>query len=120
MLAEAGGRAADAQPGRHRDRRAAPGAAPIDGSGVQPGDVVIGLASSGLHSNGYSLARHVLFDVAKMALADRVPGTARHLDDALLPPTRVYVAAVQALWAAGVEPGAWSTSPAAACSTWRV
>src|SRR6202030_324696 len=58
----------------------------------------------GLHSNGYSLARHVLFDRAKMSLSDRVPGTARHLDDALLQPTRVYVAAVQALWAAGVEP----------------
>jgi phosphoribosylformylglycinamidine cyclo-ligase len=66
--------------------------------------VIIGLPSSGLHSNGYSLARHVLFERAGMTLSDRVPGTARHLDDALLQPTRVYVAAVQALWAAGVEP----------------
>ena len=81
-----------------------PGRDPVDGSGVRSGDVIIGLPSSGLHSNGYSLARHVLFDVAGMTLADRVPGTARHLDDALLQPTRVYVAAVQALWAAGVEP----------------
>ena len=81
-----------------------PGRNPIDGSGVRAGDVVIGLPSSGLHSNGYSLARHVLFGAAGMKLADRVPGTARHLDDALLQPTRVYVAAVQALWAAGVEP----------------
>ena len=80
------------------------GRVPIDGSGVRPGDVIIGLPSSGLHSNGYSLARHVLFDRAGMKLSDRVPGTARHLDDALLQPTRVYVAAVQALWAAGVEP----------------
>src|SRR5580658_619401 len=80
------------------------GRIPIDGSGVRPGDVIIGLPSSGLHSNGYSLARHVLFDRAQMKLSDRVPGTARHLDDALLQPTRVYVAAVQALWAAGVEP----------------
>jgi phosphoribosylformylglycinamidine cyclo-ligase len=77
---------------------------PIDGSGVRAGDVIIGLPSSGLHSNGYSLARHVLFERAKMTLSDRVPGTARHLDDALLQPTRVYVAAVQALWEAGVEP----------------
>jgi AIR synthase related protein, C-terminal domain len=46
----------------------------------------------------------VLFDVAGMTLADQVPGTARHLDDALLQPTRVYVAAAEALWAAGVEP----------------
>ena len=81
-----------------------PGRTPIDGSGVRPGDVIIGLPSSGLHSNGYSLARHVLFERAGMTLSDRVPGTARHLDDALLQPTRVYVAAVQALWAAGVEP----------------
>src|SRR5260370_796589 len=81
-----------------------PGRDPIDGSGVRPGDVIIGLPSSGLHSNGYSLARRVLFSTAGMKLADRVPGTARHLDDALLQPTRVYVAAVQALWAAGVEP----------------
>src|SRR6202045_854947 len=81
-----------------------PGRDPIDGSGVRPGDVIIGLPSSGLHSNGYSLARHVLFGTAGMKLADRVPGTARPLDDALLQPTRIYVAAVQALWAAGVEP----------------
>jgi phosphoribosylformylglycinamidine cyclo-ligase len=81
-----------------------PGRDPVDGSGVRSGDVIIGLPSSGLHSNGYSLARHVLFDMAGMTLADRVPGTALHLDDALLQPTRVYVAAVQALWAAGVEP----------------
>ena len=80
------------------------GRPPLDGSAVRPGDVIIGLPSSGLHSNGYSLARHVLFERAGMTLSDRVPGTARHLDDALLQPTRVYVAAVQALWAAGVEP----------------
>src|SRR6202522_266597 len=81
-----------------------PGRVPIDGSGVRSGDVIIGVPSSGLHSNGYSLARRALFGSAKMTLSDRVPGTARHLDDALLQPTRVYVAAVQALWAAGVEP----------------
>jgi phosphoribosylformylglycinamidine cyclo-ligase len=81
-----------------------PGRDPVDGSQVRPGDVVLGLPSSGLHSNGYSLARQVLFDLAGMTLADRVPGTARHLDDALLQPTRVYVRAVDALWEAGVAP----------------
>ena len=81
-----------------------PGREPVDGSQVRPGNVVLGLPSSGLHSNGYSLARHVLFDLAGMTLADRVPGTARHLDDALLQPTRVYVRAVEALWEAGVTP----------------
>jgi phosphoribosylformylglycinamidine cyclo-ligase len=81
-----------------------PGREPVDGSQVRPGDVILALPSSGLHSNGYSLARHVLFDLAGMTLADRVPGTARHLDDALLQPTRVYVRAVEALWEAGVTP----------------
>ncbi|MBV9207984.1 MAG: phosphoribosylformylglycinamidine cyclo-ligase, partial [Actinobacteria bacterium] len=81
-----------------------PGREPVDGAGVRPGDVILGLPSSGLHSNGFSLARHVLFDVAGMTLADLVPGTARHLDDALLQPTRVYVRAADALWEAGVEP----------------
>ena len=71
---------------------------------VRAGDVILGLPSSGLHSNGYSLARRVLFDVAGMTLADQVPGTARHLDDALLQPTRVYVRAAEALWEAGVTP----------------
>jgi phosphoribosylformylglycinamidine cyclo-ligase len=81
-----------------------PGREPVDGSQVRPGDVVLGLPSSGLHSNGYSLARHVLFDVAGMTMAERVPGTARNLDDALLQPTRVYVRAIEALWEAGVTP----------------
>jgi phosphoribosylformylglycinamidine cyclo-ligase len=80
------------------------GRAPLDGSQVKAGDVIIGLPSSGLHSNGYSLARQALFDVAGLTLADRVPGTARHLDDALLQPTRIYVQAAEALWAAGVTP----------------
>jgi phosphoribosylformylglycinamidine cyclo-ligase len=81
-----------------------PGREPVDGSQVRAGDVILGLPSSGLHSNGYSLARRVLFDVAGMTLADLVPGTARHLDDALLQPTRVYVRAAEALWEADVAP----------------
>ena len=81
-----------------------PGREPVDGAQVRAGDVILGLPSSGLHSNGYSLARRALFDVAGMTLADLVPGTARHLDDALLQPTRVYVRAVEALWGAGLVP----------------
>jgi phosphoribosylformylglycinamidine cyclo-ligase len=77
---------------------------PIDGSGVRAGDVIIGLPSSGLHSNGYSLARHALFTRGGMSLADHVPGTGRGLTDALLQPTRVYVNAAEALWAAGITP----------------
>jgi phosphoribosylformylglycinamidine cyclo-ligase len=76
----------------------------LDGSAVQPGDVVIGLPSSGLHSNGYSLARHALFKKGGMSMNDQVPGTARRLADALLQPTRVYVTAAEALWAAGITP----------------
>jgi phosphoribosylformylglycinamidine cyclo-ligase len=77
---------------------------PLDGSVVEPGDVVIGLPSSGLHSNGYSLARHALFKKGGLGLDDQVPGTGRSLADALLQPTRVYVNAAEALWAAGVTP----------------
>ena len=76
----------------------------VDGSAVRPGDVVIGLLSSGLHSNGYSLARHALFRKGGMSLSDPVPGTGRRLADALLQPTRVYVKAMEALWAAGITP----------------
>src|SRR2546427_398584 len=81
-----------------------PGRVPVDGSRVGEGDVILALPSSGLHSNGYSLARHVLFDIAGMTLADLVPGTNRRLDDALLEPTHVYVRAAEALWEAGVSP----------------
>ena len=77
---------------------------PVDGADIRSGDVVIGLPSSGLHSNGYSLARHVLFDIAGLSLSDQVPGAGRRLDDVLLQPTRVYVPAAEALWAAGITP----------------
>ena len=66
----------------------------IDGAAVRPGDVILGLASSGLHSNGYSLARRIVFDVMKLDLAATFPGTARSVGDVLLEPTRIYVRAV--------------------------
>jgi phosphoribosylformylglycinamidine cyclo-ligase len=72
----------------------------IVGAEVTPQDVVLGLASSGLHSNGYSLARRVVFDVMRLCLDAALPGTGRRVRDVLLEPTRIYAAAVKALLAA--------------------
>jgi phosphoribosylformylglycinamidine cyclo-ligase len=57
---------------------------------VRPGDVVIGMASSGLHSNGYSLARHVLLRQARLRLDGVVDSLGRTLGEELLEPTRIY------------------------------
>lgn len=67
----------------------------ITGQSVEPGDVVLGLGSSGLHSNGYTLARHICFQKAKLALeapVDALGGVP--LADVLLEPTRIYVRSV--------------------------
>jgi phosphoribosylformylglycinamidine cyclo-ligase len=69
----------------------------LDGSAVRPGDVLLGLTSSGLHSNGYTLARRIVFDVLKLPLDAEFPGSGRSVADELLEPTRIYVASVLAL-----------------------
>ena len=75
-------------------------AAIIDGGRIQPGDVVIGLASSGLHTNGYSLARRVFDDWDLSAV---VPEIGEPLGDALLAPHRCYLPDVERLRQAGVD-----------------
>jgi phosphoribosylformylglycinamidine cyclo-ligase len=76
------------------------------GRNVKPGDVVIGLPSSGLHSNGFTLARKALLDRGGMSLGDFLPGVGRTLGEELLEPTRIYVKAVFQLMDNGVEPTA--------------
>jgi phosphoribosylformylglycinamidine cyclo-ligase len=81
----------------------------IDGSKVSEGDVVIGLPSSGLHSNGYSLARRVIFDEMKLGLGDRPTQLGGlTVGEALLTPTRLYARAVRALVDAGIAVRAMS------------
>lgn len=63
----------------------------IDGSKVTVGDRLIGIASSGLHSNGYSLVRQILLDRHKMDLGKRVDEIGEVLGDELLRPTKIYV-----------------------------
>ncbi|MCC6645725.1 MAG: phosphoribosylformylglycinamidine cyclo-ligase [Polyangiaceae bacterium] len=69
----------------------------IDGRRVQAGDAVIGCASTGLHSNGYSLARRVLQTELGLALDAHVPELGQTAGEALLTPTRIYAKAVAAL-----------------------
>ena len=57
---------------------------------VKPGDVIIAMASTGLHSNGYSLARRVLLEIDRMNLAGHVEEFGRTLGEELLEPTRIY------------------------------
>jgi len=66
----------------------------IDGSTVTVGHKLIGIASSGLHSNGYSLVRMVLLDRHKMDLEERVDEIGEILGEALLRPTKIYVKTV--------------------------
>lgn len=63
----------------------------IDGRSIQTGDVVLGLASTGLHSNGYSLARKIVFEHAGLNVNDHVPELGKTVGEELLTPTRIYI-----------------------------
>jgi len=69
----------------------------IDGSNVQPGDTIIGLPSSGLHSNGFSLVRKIFFDKLKLKIDSQISELGCTVADELLKPTKIYVPAVLAL-----------------------
>lgn len=62
----------------------------IDGSRIKPGNLLIGIPSSGLHSNGYSLARKVLIDKEKLPLNKKCGGMKKPLGKILLEPTKIY------------------------------
>ncbi|MBA2427702.1 MAG: phosphoribosylformylglycinamidine cyclo-ligase [Actinobacteria bacterium] len=72
------------------------------GAGVRPGDAIVGIASSGIHSNGLTLARKSLAG-AGYGYGDKVPLLGGLLGEALLEPTAIYVRAITALWDAGIE-----------------
>ncbi len=78
----------------------------INGANLEAGDVLLGLASTGFHSNGYSLVRRVFLDEAGMSLAERAPDLGSTLGEALLKPTRIYVRALRRLAASGLMKGA--------------
>lgn len=69
----------------------------VDGRSIKPGDAVIGVLSSGIHSNGYSLVRKVLIDHQKMTMETFVSELNQTLGEALLMPTRIYVKGVAAV-----------------------
>jgi phosphoribosylformylglycinamidine cyclo-ligase len=71
----------------------------IDPKKITSGDVLIGLPSSGLHSNGYSLARKVLLEKARLKLHQKIPELGRSLGEELLVPTRIYARIARRLFA---------------------
>lgn len=73
----------------------------IDGRGIEAGDILLGLPSVGLHTNGYSLARKILFETLALGVGDRFPGLSETVGEALLRPHPYYGPSVSAARGAG-------------------
>jgi phosphoribosylformylglycinamidine cyclo-ligase len=73
------------------------------GQAIEPGDAIVGIASSGIHSNGLTLARRVLLKVGGYRLDDEIGRLGRTLGEELLEPTAIYSRGILALWSADIE-----------------
>ncbi|MBN2159787.1 MAG: phosphoribosylformylglycinamidine cyclo-ligase [Spirochaetes bacterium] len=75
----------------------------IDGVRIKKGDVIIGLPSSGIHSNGYSLVRKLFFDIKKYRTSEKLNDLEGTLGEVLLTPTRIYTRSVMMCLTAGID-----------------
>ena len=75
----------------------------INGENIKTGDKIIGLPSTGIHSNGYSLVRKLFFEKKKYTVTTQVPGLDDNLGNILLTPTKIYVKAIHSCLDGGIQ-----------------